>query len=90
MSSSGTGHPHEPFLILRATTGEGEPETRADWKVEITRGGKKVPPSSAPGQPSCRRWAIGENATVGQAAWSPSKFRPHSVVAGNPARVLRV
>lgn len=71
----------------RATTGEGQLQTEADWKVEITRVEKGA--SIGSGSTILSKVVIGENAMVGAGSVVTKHVPPHSVVAGNPARVLR-
>ena len=75
-------------LFPAATTEDGRPQGPSDWKVEPTH--------------VCRRASIGSNATilcgvtvgegatVGAGAVVTRDVPPHSVVAGVPARVVRV
>ena|SRR5579859_586231 len=71
----------------RATTGEGNLQTEADWKVErtvIKRGA-----SVGSGVTILANTTIGENAIVGAGSVVTKDVPANSIVAGNPARVLR-
>ena len=71
----------------RATTGEGGLQTEADWKVErtvIKRGA-----SVGSGVTILANTTIGENAIVGAGSVVTKDVPANSIVAGNPARVLR-
>jgi acetyltransferase-like isoleucine patch superfamily enzyme len=71
----------------RATTGEGSLQTEADWKVErtvIKRGA-----SVGSGVTILANTTIGENAIVGAGSVVTKDVPANSIVAGNPARVLR-
>jgi acetyltransferase-like isoleucine patch superfamily enzyme len=71
----------------RATTAEGELQTEADWKVEPTVVKKGA--SVGSGATILCNVVIGENAIVGAGSVVTKNVPPNSVVAGNPARVLR-
>ena len=71
----------------RATTGNGELQTEADWKVEPTIIKKGA--SIGSGSTILARTTIGENAIVGAGSVVTKDVPPHSIVAGNPARLLR-
>jgi acetyltransferase-like isoleucine patch superfamily enzyme len=71
----------------RATTGDGQLQTEADWKVEITRVKKGA--SIGSGATILSQVTIGENALVGAGSMVTKDVPAHSIVAGNPARVLR-
>lgn len=74
-------------LFPRATTADNRPQTEADWAVVPTR--------------VCRRASIGSSATIlcgvtigegamiGAGSVVTQDVPPRTVVAGNPARVLR-
>jgi dTDP-4-amino-4,6-dideoxygalactose transaminase/acetyltransferase-like isoleucine patch superfamily enzyme len=71
----------------RATTVEGALQTEADWKVEPTviRKGASIGSGATILSNTC----IGENAIVGAGSVVTKDVPPNTVVAGNPARVLR-
>ena len=71
----------------RATTSDGKLQTQADWKVECTvikRGA-----SIGSGATILANTEIGEDAIVGAGSVVTKNVPPRSIVAGNPARVLR-
>jgi acetyltransferase-like isoleucine patch superfamily enzyme len=71
----------------RATTTEGRLQTEADWKIErtvIKRGA-----SIGSGATILSKTTIGENAIVGAGSVVTKDVPPNSIVAGNPAKVLR-
>jgi acetyltransferase-like isoleucine patch superfamily enzyme len=70
----------------RATTGE-QLQTEADWKVERTLVKKGA--SIGSGTTILSNITIGENALVGAGSVVTKDVPPNSIVAGNPARVLR-
>lgn len=71
----------------RATTGDGRMQTEADWKVEKTLVRKGA--SIGSGSTILANVTIGENALVGAGSVVTKDVPPNSIVAGNPARVLR-
>ncbi len=71
----------------RATTGDGKLQTEADWKVAPTR--VRTGASIGSGATILPNLSIGESAMVGAGSVVTKDVPPHSVVAGNPARVLR-
>ena len=71
----------------RATTSEGELQTEAHWKVERTN--VKQGASIGSGATILSNTTIGENAIVGAGSVITKDVPPNSVVAGNPAKVLR-
>ncbi len=71
----------------RATAGDGQLQTEADWKVETTRVAKGA--SIGSGSTILSKVVIGENALVGAGSVVTKNVPPNSVVAGNPAKVLR-
>jgi acetyltransferase-like isoleucine patch superfamily enzyme len=71
----------------RATTPEGELKTERDWKVDptlIKRGA-----SIGSGATILCNVTVGENAIVGAGSVVTKSVPANTVVAGNPARVLR-
>jgi UDP-2-acetamido-3-amino-2,3-dideoxy-glucuronate N-acetyltransferase len=70
----------------RATTGD-QLQTEADWKVERTVVKKGA--SIGSGSTILSNITIGENALVGAGSVVTKDVPPNSIVAGNPARVLR-
>lgn len=71
----------------RATTRDGELQTEADWRVEptiIKRGA-----SIGSGATILANTCIGENAIVGAGSVVTKDVPSNSIVAGNPAKVLR-
>jgi acetyltransferase-like isoleucine patch superfamily enzyme len=71
----------------RATAASGSLQTEADWKVEPTviRKGASV----GSGATILCNISVGENAIVGAGSVVTKNVPPNSIVAGNPARVLR-
>ena len=74
-------------LYPRATSASGELQTEADWKVIETfvRKGATIGSSVT----ILGGVTIGENAMVGAGAVVTKDVPPNSIVAGNPAKVLR-
>jgi UDP-2-acetamido-3-amino-2,3-dideoxy-glucuronate N-acetyltransferase len=72
----------------RATTAAGELQTAADWKVEPTlvRRGASI----GSGATVLSNVVIGEHAIVGAGSVVTRDVPARAVVAGNPARVLRI
>lgn len=71
----------------RATTAGGDLQTEADWKVErtvIKRGA-----SIGSGSTILSNTTIGENAIVGAGSVVTKDVPANSIVAGNPAKLLR-
>ena len=71
----------------RATTPEGEMQTEADWRVEKTL--VKRGASIGSGATILANLTIGENAIVGAGSVVTRDVPANTIVAGNPARVLR-
>jgi acetyltransferase-like isoleucine patch superfamily enzyme len=71
----------------RATTADGSLQTEADWKVERTLVKKGA--SIGSGCTILSNISIGENAIVGAGSVVTKDVPANSIVAGNPARVLR-
>lgn len=71
----------------RATTPDGELQTETDWHVEPTV--VKRGASIGSGSTILSNVVIGENAIVGAGSVVTHDVPPDTVVAGNPARVLR-
>lgn len=72
----------------RATNRDGSLQTEADWKVERTviRKGASI----GSGATILSNVTVGENAIVGAGSVVTRDVPPHAIVAGNPARVMRV
>ena len=71
----------------RATTSDGELQTEKDWRVErtvIKRGA-----SIGSGATILSNLVIGENAIVGAGSVVTHDVAPNTIVAGNPAKILR-
>jgi acetyltransferase-like isoleucine patch superfamily enzyme len=71
----------------RATTGEGQMQTEADWKVERTV--VKRGASIGSGSTILSNVVIGENAIVGAGSVVTKDVPANAIVAGNPAKLLR-
>lgn len=71
----------------RATTAEGGLQTERDWRVEKTVVKKGA--SVGSGCTVLANITIGENALVGAGSVVTKDVPPDTIVAGNPARVLR-
>ena len=71
----------------RATTAAGGLQTEADWKVERTV--IKQGASVGSGSTILSNITIGENAMVGAGSVVTKDVPPNSIVAGNPAKLLR-
>jgi len=71
----------------RATTADGQLQTEADWRVEKTLVKKGA--SIGSGCTILANVTIGENALVGAGSVVTKDIPPNTIVAGNPAKVLR-
>jgi acetyltransferase-like isoleucine patch superfamily enzyme len=71
----------------RAATASGQLQTEADWKVELTV--VKQGASIGSGSTILSNVTIGENALVGAGSVVTEDVPPNTIVAGNPAKVLR-
>jgi acetyltransferase-like isoleucine patch superfamily enzyme len=71
----------------RATAADGNLQTEADWKVERTVIKKGA--SVGSGATILSNITVGENAIVGAGSMVTKDVPANSIVAGNPARVLR-
>ncbi|MGA2443257.1 MAG: acyltransferase [Tepidisphaeraceae bacterium] len=71
----------------RATAPGGELQTEKDWQVEPTL--VKRGASIGSGATILAKVTVGENAIVGAGSVVTRNVPPNSIVAGNPARVLR-
>ena len=71
----------------RAATREGNLQTEADWKVERTVIKKGA--SIGSGATILANTSIGENAIVGAGSVVTKDVPANSIVAGNPAKILR-
>jgi acetyltransferase-like isoleucine patch superfamily enzyme len=71
----------------RATTGDGQMQTEADWKVERTVVKKGA--SVGSGSTILANVVIGEKAIVGAGSVVTKDVPANAIVAGNPAKVLR-
>ena len=72
----------------RATAADGGLQTEADWKVETTV--VKHGASIGSGATILANLTIGENAIVGAGSVVTRDVPPNAIVAGNPAKVLRM
>src|SRR5690606_2551432 len=71
----------------RATAAGGRLQTEADWKVEPTLVKKGA--SIGSGATILANVTIGENAIVGAGSVVTKDVPPGTIVAGNPAKILR-
>jgi acetyltransferase-like isoleucine patch superfamily enzyme len=71
----------------RATVADGQLQTEADWKVEKTV--VKRGASIGSGSTILSKVVIGENAIVGAGSVVTRDVSPNTIVAGNPAKILR-
>jgi acetyltransferase-like isoleucine patch superfamily enzyme len=74
-------------MYPRAATESGEIQTEQDWKVEKTL--VKTGASIGSGVTILANVTIGEHAIVGAGSVVTRDVPPRTIVAGNPARVLR-
>jgi acetyltransferase-like isoleucine patch superfamily enzyme len=74
-------------MYPRAATATGDIQTEADWKVAKTL--VKSGASIGSGATILANVTIGQNAIVGAGAVVTRDVAPGSIVAGNPARLLR-
>ena len=72
----------------RATTESGELQTATDWTVEATLVRKGA--SVGSGATILSKVVIGEHAIVGAGSVVTRDVPAHAIVAGNPARLLRI
>jgi acetyltransferase-like isoleucine patch superfamily enzyme len=72
----------------RATTGTGVLQTEADWQVErtVVRAGASI----GSGATILSQVIIGQNAIVGAGSVVTKDVPANAIVAGNPARLLRI
>lgn len=71
----------------RATTSDGRLQTESDWRVEQTVVKKGA--SIGSGATILSNVVIGENAIVGAGSVVTKNVPANTIVAGNPARILR-
>lgn len=71
----------------RATTADGSLQTESDWKVERTVIKKGA--SVGSGSTILANVTVGENAIIGAGSVVTKDVPPNSIVAGNPAKLLR-
>jgi acetyltransferase-like isoleucine patch superfamily enzyme len=71
----------------RATATDGQLQTEKDWKVEQTLVKKGA--SIGSGSTILSNVVIGENSIVGAGSVVTREVPPNTIVAGNPAKVLR-
>jgi acetyltransferase-like isoleucine patch superfamily enzyme len=71
----------------RATTGGGNLQTEADWKVERTVIKKGA--SIGSGATILSNTTVGENAIVGAGSVVTRDVPANTIVAGNPAKIMR-
>jgi acetyltransferase-like isoleucine patch superfamily enzyme len=74
-------------IYPRATTANGELQTEKDWKVDATL--VKRGASIGSGATILSSVVIGENAIVGAGSVVTRNVPPNTIVAGNPAKILR-
>jgi acetyltransferase-like isoleucine patch superfamily enzyme len=71
----------------RATAADGQLQTEKDWKVERTLVKKGA--SIGSGSTILSNVVIGDNAIIGAGSVVTRDVPPSTIVAGNPARILR-
>jgi len=71
----------------RATNSEGQLQTEEDWRVEPIRVKKGA--SIGSGSTILSNVTIGESAIVGAGSVVTKDVPPNTIVAGNPARIIR-
>lgn len=71
----------------RATNADGSLQSEADWRVERTRICKGA--SIGSGATILSNLTVGEGALVGAGSVVTKDVPPHTIVAGNPARIMR-
>ena len=71
----------------RATAKDGKLQTEADWKVEPTLVKKGA--SIGSGSTILPNIVVGENAIIGAGSVVTKNVPPDTIVAGNPAKILR-
>lgn len=74
-------------LYPRSTTADGELQTEQDWRVEPTL--VKRGASVGSGATILSNVVIGEHAIVGAGSVVTRDVPAHTIVAGNPAKILR-
>lgn len=72
----------------RATNPDGKPQTEADWKCDATL--VKRGASIGSGATILCSVTIGEKAIIGAGSVVTKDVPPGAIVAGNPARVIRI
>jgi acetyltransferase-like isoleucine patch superfamily enzyme len=75
-------------MYPRAATATGETQTESDWKVQATLIKKGA--SIGSGATILADVTVGENAMVGAGSVVTKSVPANAIVAGNPARVLRI
>lgn len=72
----------------RATNPDGKLQTEADWKVEFTNIKKGA--SIGSGATILSNITVGENSIIGAGSVVTKDVPPNTIVAGNPAKMLRL